>query len=209
MTPAEAPRRVRLLTAAILLATFGAGALAGIGSLRWLGPRAQEAAPSIPGVVLPRELRLDPDQEAKAREIGERYRPELEALAREIRPRVRAVEARMQTELIALLTPGQRQHLAEIKARRRQPPIPDAKPLRGVPSKAELPAPPRPRAPRPPPPEAVESCTHLDVDALCRFSHDGREMEGSCRPGPDGQGPLSCAPDRSMYQPPPDDDRPR
>jgi hypothetical protein len=206
MMPAEGPRRVRLLTAAILLGTFGAGALSGLGALRWLGPRAQEAAPpSIPGMVLPRELRLDPAQDAKAREIGERYRPELEALATEIRPRVRAVQARMEAELLAVLTPDQRRQLTQIQARRSHPPRPAAPPPPGSPAGEEPPRPPPSGGRRPPPPEAVEACAHLDLDALCRFTHDGRELEGSCRRAPDGQGDVSCAPDRALYPPPPEE----
>ena len=52
----------------------------------------------------------------------------------------------------------------------------------------------RPR--RAPPQEAVDACARLAVDQACRFTFDGRDHEGLCRRGPDGQGPLACAPNR-------------
>jgi hypothetical protein len=247
MTPAESPRRVHLLTALLLVGTFAAGVVTGAGVLRWLAPSPDsprpdgpaKVAPPLPAARLPRELRLTAEQEASAREIGERYRPELEALAREMRPRVRAVQDRMEAEFTALLTPEQRRQLAEIEARRRNPPRPgegprpggppppdgQAAPVEGprgsVPADLRPPAstgarppagaPPQPAArsgQRPPPQEAIDSCLHLDLDQLCRFTREGREHEGSCRRAPDGQGPLHCAPDRHM-EPPPAEDRPR
>jgi hypothetical protein len=217
MIPAESPRRVHLLTALLLVGTFAAGVVTGAGVLRWFSPAAHAPAadasaalpPPLPAARLPRELRLTPEQDARAREIGERYRPELEALAREIRPKVRAVQDRMEEEFLALLTPDQRRQLADIEARRRNPPKPREPPSDRQAATAE----PRhagSRAPanqRPPPQEAIDACLHLDLDQLCRFTHDGREHEGSCRRPPDGQGPISCAPDRHM-EPPPREDRP-
>ena len=50
----------------------------------------------------------------------------------------------------------------------------------------------RPR--RAPPQEAVDACARLAVDQACRFTFDGRDHEGVCRRGPDGQGTLACAP---------------
>jgi hypothetical protein len=49
---------------------------------------------------------------------------------------------------------------------------------------------------RPPPQEAVEACAKLPLDATCRFTFDGRAHEGVCRRGPEGQGPVACAPHR-------------
>jgi hypothetical protein len=220
MTPAESPRRIHVLTALLLVGTFAAGVVTGAGVLRSFAPTTppEAASPPLPAARLPREIRLTPEQDAKAREIGERYRPELEALGRELRPRVRAVQDRMEAELLALLTPGQRKQLAEIEERRRRPPRPGAPggPDAGAPPPEEPPrpgeGPPRPDGERaagrrPPPQEAVDACAHLDLDRLCRFTHDGREVEGSCRPPPGGQGPLACAPDRRGEPPPPDERR--
>jgi hypothetical protein len=211
MTPADSPRRIHLLTALLLVGTFAAGVVTGAGVVRSVVPPAPPAAapapvpaPPLPAYRLPREVRLTPEQDARAREIGERFRPELEALAREMRPKVRSVQDRMEAELLALLTPEQRRQLADIAERRRHPPRPEAPAGSGE----EPPPPAGGRDRPPPPPEAVEACAHLDPDALCRFSHDGREHEGSCRRPPDGQGPLSCAPDR-RGEPPPRRDRPR
>lgn len=221
MTPADPSRRLRLQTSLLLLAVFAAGVVTGAGVLRWLAPRPEvpraasptALAPPLPAARLPRELRLTPEQEERAREIGERYRPELEALAKEMKPRVRAVQDRMEGEFLALLTPEQRQQLAAIEERRKHPPRPGAvppAPPAGQASADPLRAPPdqdRPARPptgrRPPPPESIEACRHLDLDQLCRFTRNGGEHEGSCRRGPDGTEPLHCAPDRHMEQPPP------
>jgi hypothetical protein len=230
MTPAESSRRVHVLTALLLVGTFAAGVVTGAGVLRWAAPSAPTTGPAAPGqpagpaalapplpaARLPRELKLTPEQEARAREIGERYRPELDALAREIRPRIRAVQDRMEGEFLQVLTPEQRDQLARIEERRRHPPPGDGpSPRTGeAPASAGPKGPggegrPAPQAgdPRPPPPqEAIDACQHLDLDQLCRFSKSGREHEGSCRRPPDGQGPLSCAPDRHM-EPPPEERR--
>jgi hypothetical protein len=236
MTPAESPRRVHLLTALLLVGTFAAGVITGAGVLRSFAPSMPEslAPPPLPATRLPREIRLTPDQEEKARAIGDRYRPELEAVAREMRPRVRAVQDRMEAEFLELLTPEQKRQLAEIEERRRHPPRPgEARPPQGgAPPRGEPPppagpppqggpppqdrpppagpeaAPPRAAGQRPPPQEAVNACLHLDPDQLCRFTFDGREHEGSCRRAPGAQGPLACAPDRHG-EPPPPEDRPR
>lgn len=256
MTPTESPRRVHLLTALVLGGTFLAGAVSGAGVLRWLAPPAAgperpaaQVAPPLPAARLPRELHLTPEQEAKARLIGERYQPELEALAKEIRPKVRAVQDRMEAEFAAVLTEAQKQQLAAVEQRRRNPPKdgdrpppqgrheegppasgPDGGPAPGppaappgAPSRAQG-APgatasggpargdagggakadpagggrPAPGPWKPPPQPSIDACLHLDLDQLCRFSNNGREHEGSCRKGPEGQGPLHCAPDRHM-----------
>lgn len=52
-----------------------------------------------------------------------------------------------------------------------------------------------PKGPPPgPPPEAVEACSSLGASDACTVTHDGHTMEGICRSGPDGKGPLACAP---------------
>lgn len=222
MTPADAPRRVHVLTALLLVGTFAAGVVTGAGVLRWAAPAAPRpegaaaVAPPLPAARLPRELRLTPEQEARAREIGERYRPELEALARELKPRIRAVQDRMEGEFLALLTEEQKAQLARIEERRKNPPR-DGEPP-GEPPPPTHPGGVRQRgadeAPRaagrpPPPQEAIDACVHLDLDQLCRFAKDGREHEGSCRRMPGGEGPLHCAPDRHMDAAPPGDRPPR
>jgi hypothetical protein len=49
---------------------------------------------------------------------------------------------------------------------------------------------------RMPPQEAIAACASLSLDAACRFTFDGRAHEGTCRRGPEGQGPIACAPNR-------------
>jgi hypothetical protein len=53
---------------------------------------------------------------------------------------------------------------------------------------------------RPPPQEALDACAGAVADADCAFDVDGHHVEGTCRTGPDGNGPLACAPD---HPPPP------
>lgn len=46
-----------------------------------------------------------------------------------------------------------------------------------------------------PPPEAVDACASKAAGDACTVSFpDGNSVEGVCRSGPDGNGPLACAP---------------
>jgi hypothetical protein len=47
---------------------------------------------------------------------------------------------------------------------------------------------------RGPPPEALAACSGLSAGQNCSFSHDGHDITGTCRNGPDGNGPIACAP---------------
>ncbi|MGC4121445.1 MAG: hypothetical protein QM765_44095 [Myxococcales bacterium] len=46
---------------------------------------------------------------------------------------------------------------------------------------------------RGPPQQALDACKNLRDGDTCSFDHDGREVKGSCRTGPDG-GAMGCAP---------------
>ena len=118
MTSERSPRQIRLLTALLLFGTFLLGAVAGTGLSRWnhLPPPPPRPAPFLPGP--PGALKLTPDQEAKARAITERYRPQLEAILRANFPKVQALNEQMEKELREILTEEQRKALDEMKARR-------------------------------------------------------------------------------------------
>jgi Spy/CpxP family protein refolding chaperone len=123
MTPPRTPRQIRVLTALLLFGTFLLGAVAGAGLLQWNRmppPHRGRPVPFLPGP--PGALNLTPAQETKAREITERYRPELEAVLRENFPKVKAINDKMERELREILTPEQRKVLDEMKAHR--PPLP-------------------------------------------------------------------------------------
>jgi len=140
------PFRIRLMTALVIVGTFVAGVAAGLGLARWIRP--PERPPPPMGLPLG-ELGLSPEQEAKARAIGERHRAELEAILRDTYPKVRAINEKLDAEVREILTPAQRRRLDEIEARRR-PPRPGPRP----PGREGPPGPGggRPPGHRPPPP---------------------------------------------------------
>jgi hypothetical protein len=115
------PRRVRLMTALLLAATFAAGTAAGAGLCRWAAPCHGPPGPPPFALEQFRELGLSPDQQSRAREIAERHRPELEEILRATFPKVRAIHEQMGKELRERLTAEQRTKLDEIEARRPPP----------------------------------------------------------------------------------------
>jgi Spy/CpxP family protein refolding chaperone len=124
MTSERSPRQIRLLTALLLFGTFLLGAVAGTGFSRWnhWPPHPHRPpAPFLPGP--PGALKLTPEQEGKAHEITERYRPQLEAILRANFPKVQALNEQMEKELRELLTPEQIRTLDEMKAHRPSMPL--------------------------------------------------------------------------------------
>ena len=126
--PAVAPRRVRLMTAVVLLGIFAAGVLTGaaagrLGHPPGLPPEAGPPPGPPPGAPrLPppwRGLGLDPDQTEKAMVIARRHRPEVEAVLRETFPRIHEIQRAMDGELVDILRPEQRARLEELQ---RHPP---------------------------------------------------------------------------------------
>jgi hypothetical protein len=57
--------------------------------------------------------------------------------------------------------------------------------------------------PPPPPKEAIDACASLSEGDTCHFTIDGHAIDGSCRKGPGGEGPLACAPKGPPPPPPP------
>lgn len=158
--PTESPSatRVRLLTAALFVATFAAGTAFGAGLLVAIAPRpphgfAHRPLPPPPaqgmGPLPLGELGLSPAQDEQARAILDRHRPALEAILRESFPRVRAENERIENEIRAILTDEQRKKLDTLRAAR--PPRP---PFGGLSGPG---GPPGPGAPPPPPPSSPPS----------------------------------------------------
>jgi hypothetical protein len=54
---------------------------------------------------------------------------------------------------------------------------------------------------RPPPQEALDACASLTAGAACAFDIDSHHVTGTCKQGPEGNGPLACAPDRPPLPP--------
>lgn len=130
MSSERTPRQIRLLTALLLLATFALGIVSGVGLSQWIRdpmPRRHLPAPFLPGP--PGALKLTAEQEAKAREITELYRPQLESIVREGFPKMKAINEKMEEEFRAILSPEQCKLLDELKARR--PPHPHRGPMHG------------------------------------------------------------------------------
>jgi len=152
MSADRTPRQIRLLTALLLFATFLMGAVAGVGLSKWIRmaqPLPPPPAPFLPGP--PGALKLTPEQEVKAREITERYRPQLEAIVREGFPRMKAINEKMEQELRELFSPEQRKLLDEMKAHR--PRLPPGVPMPGGPMHGgPMGPPPWPDFPPPQPP---------------------------------------------------------
>jgi hypothetical protein len=55
-----------------------------------------------------------------------------------------------------------------------------------------------------PPQEAVDACADLAAGDACSFTIDNHAVDGKCRLGPDGKGPLACAPKGPPPGPPPE-----
>lgn len=119
MAADSTPRRIHLLSAVIVLATFLAGAVAGVGLYRFAGP-AHRRGPPGEGPPLPPHLAglgLSPQQARQAAQILERHRPALDAVLRESYPRVRAIVEEMHAETRAILTPEQQKRFDELDSR--------------------------------------------------------------------------------------------
>ncbi|MCC6897422.1 MAG: hypothetical protein IT377_00530 [Polyangiaceae bacterium] len=53
---------------------------------------------------------------------------------------------------------------------------------------------PKDMPPQGPPPEALAACAGLTADAACSVKLPPKTIDGTCRSGPGGTGPLACAP---------------
>jgi Spy/CpxP family protein refolding chaperone len=117
-------RRVRLLTAIVLIGTFALGAASGAGVVRWaLMDRLAAGSEGPPFGPWPlHQLDLSKDQRAKVHEIFERHRPELDAILRESFPHVRPIHEQIDREIREVLTVEQRAKLERLEERRPFPP---------------------------------------------------------------------------------------
>lgn len=183
-------KRLALVYSAVLLcAVFSAGALAGFYAGRRTGP---STGTPPPGAGLgPREMRalnLTFEQELKAREIGDRYRPELEALRQQVRPEAEKLHRKMRAELRKILTPEQRQLHDRLERDSAMGP-PDGLEGHGGPGPG-----PGPGGDMTPPPEARRACDGKSSEAPCSFVHpSGESVSGVCRQPPHEPSPI-CIP---------------
>jgi hypothetical protein len=58
------------------------------------------------------------------------------------------------------------------------------------------------RRPPGPPPEAVDACKDKSEGNACVVNLHGTTIDGTCRNGPDGNGPLACMPAHPPAPPP-------
>ncbi len=152
------PRKIRLLSAVLLVLTFAAGTVTGAGVLRW-ADNAREVhrpPPHIMSAPPPfHELELTAEQRKNVRAVFEHYRPEIEAVMRDAFPKVRAINEKIEAEAREFLTAEQRTKLDQIKARRAAHPGPPLGPPPGARSGMgdQWAPPPRPWDVPPPPTE--------------------------------------------------------
>jgi hypothetical protein len=103
--------RVRLAASALLLTVFCTGSVAGVAGYRWvLYDTLREEIPPPPEELGFRlhALRLTPEQEVSVRKVFDKYRPELDKVLRETFPKVRAVQARIDADIVKILNEEQR-----------------------------------------------------------------------------------------------------
>jgi Spy/CpxP family protein refolding chaperone len=146
MSEEASPRRLRLITAGVLAATFGLGVITGSGIGSWVAAERREAADDdLPRGPWPlRQLDLSEEQRTRIHEIFERHRPKLDAVLRESFPLVRPIHEAIDSEIREVLTPEQRIQFDQLKERRPFPP-PGLPPLgRDAPGAPRLPPPDRP-----------------------------------------------------------------
>lgn len=113
-----------LMLSALLAMVFSSGILLGM-ALR--NPVCPNSPPRHrPGGIPPhlRGLDLTPEQEARMREIGRKYQPELDRIRQRIRPEVEAVFQKMDRELREHLTPEQIRKWEEMERERGMEPGP-------------------------------------------------------------------------------------
>ena len=123
MSATTTPRRMRLLTAGVLAATFALGAITGVGISHWLLAARHHAGEDLPRGPWPlRELDLSDEQRTQIRDIFERHRPKLDSVLRESFPLVRTVHETIDREIREVLTPEQRILFDQFKERRPFPP---------------------------------------------------------------------------------------
>ncbi len=177
----ETPRRIRILSAIILLAVFFCGQLAGILLYRLLDrPREPHGPPPPLAPERLRDLGLSAEQMKQALGIQDKYRPEIDAVFKEAFPRVRTIVEKMEQEIRAGLTAEQAKKLDELKARQPEPP-----PQPG--------GPPHHHDHHAPPPEALEACKGLKAGDPCKVDMFGKTEAGTCVAGMDSSA-LHCRP---------------
>jgi Spy/CpxP family protein refolding chaperone len=134
----ESPRRARLLSIALLLAVFVAGAFTGVAADHlWLlhrlaprvhGPAGPHGPPGSPGHrardvhgELARRLDLTPAQRAKLDTIFARRGPRVDSIMRSMRPVLESELDATHAEVEAVLTPEQRVEFRKITGERHGP----------------------------------------------------------------------------------------
>ncbi|MBI4501024.1 MAG: hypothetical protein HY700_07665 [Gemmatimonadetes bacterium] len=124
-TPISTGRRARLAAAAVLVATFLLGGVAGAGLDRAL-PGAdgsdRQAALCSGGMgqgaqtPLVRHLDLTPEQRPQIEKVVAHWHPQMQALWQEFQPRVNALMDSARVEMDAILTPEQQARRDSLRA---------------------------------------------------------------------------------------------
>lgn len=122
MSTPDAPRRMRWLAFAVLIATFIVGALAGAATMRVVSAREPQAAESHGRrhhTSLLDQLDLTPAQRQHADSILSRRRKQMDAFWAKNGPELRAIVDSTRAEIRAILTPAQQAKEDSIRAARK------------------------------------------------------------------------------------------
>lgn len=128
MSPEPSRQRVRWLSAMVLVGTFVAGLLTGLGlAPSHAPPHPPPGGPgAVPGLkpAFPfKEVGLNAEQEAQVKQILARSKPRMDQLMAQLLPPIQALSAEIEQEVLRVLTPEQRERLEQFK-RANPPPRP-------------------------------------------------------------------------------------
>jgi Spy/CpxP family protein refolding chaperone len=123
MSPEPSRRRIRWVSGLVLAGMFGAGVATGLGLAPIIGGRPPGMGPEGHPVFPAREIGLSAEQEAQVRDILARNQPRMDQLLAEMLPPLQALSADIESQIVQVLTPEQRERFKKFKAGR-PPPLP-------------------------------------------------------------------------------------
>lgn len=117
--------RIRFATLSVVLGLFVSGAVTGAALYRWarLDACTESGLPPRPGPwELFGSLNMSDEQQQKVRAIFDRYKPDLDNALRETYPKVRAIQERIDADVVKVLTDEQRKKFDNARKHHEPPP---------------------------------------------------------------------------------------